>query len=183
MKNRRRRRYFINRSVQLRHMGMSALIVFIAALIAGWSAYSSIWYVIAERVQNEPQLHQILSEINKILLVRSILVILAGICCAVIITLFVSHRTAGPIFRIRKTLEDIGSGLIPGKIKLRTRDEFKELADAVNSVITKAEEMTGHNKEALDNIKKLLGELKQAEKKKMNEIEARVDEIMLFKEK
>ncbi len=164
-------------------MGMTALIVFIIALIAGWSVYSSIWYAITERIQDEPQLHQILAEINEILLIRSILVILAGICCAVILTLFISHRTAGPIFRIRNTLEELGSGLIPGKIKLRTRDEFKELADAVNSVISKAEEMTGHNKEAVENIKSMLGELKPDQNEKMDEIEARIDEIMVFEEK
>ncbi len=155
MKKWRRRRYFINRSVQSRHMGMTALIVFIIALITGWFVYSSIWYAITERVQNEPQLHQILAEINEILLMRSILVILAGISCAVILTLFISHRIAGPIFRIRRTLEELGEGNVPRKITLRQRDEFKELSEAVNSVIDKTEEISRVNREAVENIKNM----------------------------
>lgn len=59
---------------------------------------------------------------------------------------FISHRIAGPIYRIRKDILQILQSGKKQKIKLRTGDYFPELADAVNELIT--------NKMDIDNEKK-----------------------------
>ena len=155
MRTWKRRNYLINRSVQPRYMGMVALFICIISLITGWTIYSTTWIMITERVQGEPELAQILSELNTLLIVRTALVILAGMCVAVILTMFISHRIAGPIFRIGRTLLEIGQGGIPRKISLRQRDEFKELSEAVNSVIEKAEEISRDSAKTVENIRNL----------------------------
>ncbi|MBI4386761.1 MAG: methyl-accepting chemotaxis protein [Elusimicrobia bacterium] len=48
-----------------------------------------------------------------------------------------SHRLAGPIYRIKKTLEAVHRGESVSEVHLRERDEFKELADAVNRILRK----------------------------------------------
>ncbi len=153
MKKWKRRRYLINRSVQPRYMGMVALFICIISLATGWTIYSTTWVMITERM-SEPELAGMLAEINEILFFRTALVILTGVLTAVILTMFVSHRIAGPIFRIRRTLDEIAAGGIPPKITLRQRDEFKELSSAVNSVIDKAEEISRSNRETAENIRK-----------------------------
>ncbi len=154
----RRRKYLINRSVQPRYMCMVALFICIISLITGWTVYSNTWYMITERIQGEPELAHILADLNQMLFTRIALVILAGVCVAVVITMFISHRVAGPIFRINKTLEELGEGTLPRKIKLRQRDEFKELSSAVNSVIEKAEEINRANRAAAESLKKFSGQ-------------------------
>ena len=174
MKKWRRKKYLINRSIQFRYMGMIAIFVVFFSAITGWSIYLTTWITIIERIRGEPRLHQILDELFRILLFRSLIVIVAGICVAFIITLFISHRIAGPMFRMRRTLDELGRGVIPRKVTLRKKDEFKELSEALNSVIAKAEEMTEANKEIKRNI------LKYAEK--TPELKEEIEKMQLFEQ-
>jgi HAMP domain-containing protein len=159
MKKWKRRKYLINKSLQPRFMGMTALFVFLFSVISGWCIYSATWITITERIHGEPELYQILAELNETLLLRSLFVVLAGMCAVVIIMMFISHRIAGPLFRVRRILNELGEGIIPGKITFRKKDEFKELSEAVNSVIIRAEEMDAANKEVRKNILKYAGEI------------------------
>ena len=62
------------------------------------------------------------------------------------ITLFViwfaalelSHRIAGPVYRLEKELNDRLDGKKTGPIKLREKDELKTLADKINQLIERS---------------------------------------------
>lgn len=56
--------------------------------------------------------------------------------------LFYSHRIAGPVYKIKKNLDEMGQDNIGLDIKLRKWDEFKELAESLNKVKRKMEEET-----------------------------------------
>ncbi|OCC15639.1 hypothetical protein DBT_0990 [Dissulfuribacter thermophilus] len=47
--------------------------------------------------------------------------------------LFQTHRTAGPLYRFEKVLDEMNSGKIGFSVKLREKDEAKELADKLTS--------------------------------------------------
>jgi methyl-accepting chemotaxis protein len=49
-------------------------------------------------------------------------------------TLLVSHRIAGPIYRLEKAIEEFVSGNLKERIRLRKTDEFKEIETAVNKL-------------------------------------------------
>ncbi len=54
--------------------------------------------------------------------------------------LFISHKMAGPVYRIKKTLQEVADGKITlkdAKFKLRKRDELKDLVEALNSFLDK----------------------------------------------
>jgi nitrogen fixation/metabolism regulation signal transduction histidine kinase len=60
-----------------------------------------------------------------------------------------AHRLCGPVFIMRRTLEAVRRGERPEPIQLRRKDEFRELADALNETLLaldamdeKAEERT-----------------------------------------
>jgi methyl-accepting chemotaxis protein len=53
----------------------------------------------------------------------------------VVATIYVSHRVAGPVFRIEKDLLEIGQGDFTRRIILRRKDAIKKTASAINSVI------------------------------------------------
>ena len=44
----------------------------------------------------------------------------------------VSHRMAGPIYRIKMTLADMAKGDLRGDVRLREKDNFKSVAESLN---------------------------------------------------
>lgn len=53
----------------------------------------------------------------------------------ILLTLLMSHRIAGPIFRLERTAKAIGDGNLTTVVKLRDKDQLKELASQVNALI------------------------------------------------
>jgi methyl-accepting chemotaxis protein len=58
--------------------------------------------------------------------------IIIGGGAVIIITLFLSHRVAGPFYRFEITLDEMLNGDLSQKIWLREKDEGKELASKIN---------------------------------------------------
>jgi methyl-accepting chemotaxis protein len=52
-----------------------------------------------------------------------------------LLTLLMSHRIAGPLWRLEQTANAVGAGDFTLKVKLRDKDQLKDLADQVNSMI------------------------------------------------
>ena len=62
--------------------------------------------------------------------------IVAGGFLVVIASIFLTHRVAGPLFRFEKTLEEMKKGNFTPEIRLRSKDEAKELARMFNEFNT-----------------------------------------------
>ncbi|MBM3245635.1 MAG: hypothetical protein FJZ15_07605 [Candidatus Omnitrophica bacterium] len=75
----------------------------------------------------------VLRKVNIIIFV-SIPIILALVWTAALI---ISHRIAGPIYRMEKELDERISGAKHGPIHLRKKDEFKALVEKFNKLICK----------------------------------------------
>jgi len=58
--------------------------------------------------------------------------IVAGGVLVAVASMFLTHRVAGPLFRFEKTLEEMKKGNFNSEIRLRTKDEAKELAGMFN---------------------------------------------------
>lgn len=63
--------------------------------------------------------------------IGGIVIILAS-AATLTITLIGSHKIAGPIYRLERSLESIGNGNLSQKIKFRENDAIHELADNIN---------------------------------------------------
>lgn len=50
-------------------------------------------------------------------------------------SIFVTHKIAGPVYRFRKVLSEVSAGNLEISIKLRKRDDLKDLAEDLNNVI------------------------------------------------
>lgn len=65
-------------------------------------------------------------------------VIVVSIAVTLAVTLvfgiIMSHRMAGPLFRIQRELKKMAQGDLSGQVRLRKKDDFKSLAHAVNSL-------------------------------------------------
>lgn len=66
----------------------------------------------------------------------AIVVIIVGLT-TIFITLRVSHKIAGPLYRFKKVLEALGMGDFSSNFKIRHLDQLQDLADEFNAMITK----------------------------------------------
>ena len=51
---------------------------------------------------------------------------------AIVIILFISHKIAGPMFRLENDVKEIGKGNLTKRIRLREKDQITELAEEIN---------------------------------------------------
>ncbi len=78
----------------------------------------------------------------------SFFVIVSG---AVVVTLvswrvlILSHRLAGPIYRLEKDLQDIARGNFSMRIKFRKKDELKSIAEGINKILDEIEKRVEKN--------------------------------------
>lgn len=69
--------------------------------------------------------------LKQILTANWILIVIGG-TFLVIASMMLSHRIAGPLFRFEKALDNMNAGLLDDTIRLRGKDEGKELATKIN---------------------------------------------------
>ena len=61
--------------------------------------------------------------------------LVTGIVCFLILIiagLYISHRVAGPLYRLHKHMNDVADGKTTNEVKFRNKDYFPELAEAYN---------------------------------------------------
>jgi len=81
------------------------------------------------------------------------LVTLALITVAVIfVTIFISHRIFGPVFRFKKELHEVAAGDLTRRVNLRGKDNLTDLADELNSTISGLRDKVSGIKAEVENI-------------------------------
>ena len=117
----KRHTYLIKTGLQLRYMGILVACMLTVAMGVGWIIYHTSW----KQIVNTPDL-----SLDKLYLifesVNSQLVwwILAFIVIIAIISIFVSHKIAGPVYRLEESTKLIASGDLTHKVHLRQGDEL-----------------------------------------------------------
>ncbi len=76
-----------------------------------------------------------------------------------ILSIFISHKFAGPLFRLEKVAEAIADGDLTARANLRKGDELFETADTMNVMIEKLRQKLLKQKHLSDRICKKLTEL------------------------
>jgi len=61
--------------------------------------------------------------------------ILISVPLFMIVSIWVTHRFAGPIYRLEKSLKQIASGDLGLRVRFRSGDDFQELAALVNQIV------------------------------------------------
>lgn len=125
-----RKQYLIKKGVQLRFMIVIIVSMILIASVTWYSIYSAVMQTLYSQFHGE-NLALIKHAITYKLLMRSFLLIFA----IAIISVFISHRMAGPVYKFEQTIRALSQGKEVEEIKLRKRDEFYGLATAINALI------------------------------------------------
>ena len=125
-----RKRYIIKKGFQLRFMIIVIVSMFLIALVTSLSIYSAVMQTLVTQFHGE-NLALIKYAVTYKLFVRSLLLIVA----IAIMSVFISHRIAGPVYKFERIIRELAQGKKVEEFKLRKRDEFYELATAINDLI------------------------------------------------
>ena len=146
---------FIDRSYRLRFVSQFCICVLAVAVIS----LSAFYYLTDAETgityyQALLTLNGLRQNILPAMILTSLTVTIIITSAVLTITLFGSHKIAGPIYRLERSLESIGNGDLTLKVKFRPTDGISGLAEEINA-------LTGNLNEKISDISRMLKEIKK----------------------
>jgi len=134
----KRRIYFIEKSFQAKFiMKFCGLIglggVLTIGLLYLWAKGATTVSIVNSRVIVTTTADFILPLLIQTVIIVTILVAIATIA----VTLFVSHKIAGPLYRFKKIMEAMGEGDFLSQVKIRKGDQLQDIAKIFDNMIAK----------------------------------------------
>jgi methyl-accepting chemotaxis protein len=126
----KRRNYFIEKKFQTKYMLLTSLmlfsytLLFIAIIFAPYMLTLYLDYPLAEKAEAARALLLLHAKIWPW--------IGAIILTYAVVSIFISHKVAGPLFRLKRSLAMIAAGNLDIVIRLRKWDDLKDLAEHIN---------------------------------------------------
>lgn len=155
--NYKRRNYFINKTFQGRLILGYFLFMVVGCLIfATILVFLSADSMILVYQENDPQMDDAPFILIKQVVTAHLIAIIVGGVFVVIAALFITHRTAGPMFHFERSLDKMIQGKLDHVIHLRKKDEGKELAKKLNQFNQELSENVRQIRKRSQNIDDLL---------------------------
>lgn len=144
-----RKQYLIDQGFQLKWVGKIFLLMLLVSVVVGWTIYYAVWdattnqlkALVAQAVLSQSQVLPISSTIKSSIALGLLFRGLGGLFILAVLSIFLTHRIVGPIFKIKKTIRLISGGQVSERVFLRKHDEFKELAEELNALLDHLQEM------------------------------------------
>ncbi|MEW6586434.1 MAG: methyl-accepting chemotaxis protein [Nitrospirota bacterium] len=155
----RRRNYFIKKDLQGKYIFSFFIFVVLGSILFTliFSLLTSDTLTIVYKNYNVQVGKTPLMLLKEILSAHWIFIVAGGFV-VVILSMFLTHRFAGPIYRFEKSVEEMINGNLAFQIRLRSRDEGKELAQKINDLIATLSSRLGEMKKANTEIGRALSE-------------------------
>lgn len=147
----KRRKYLIKRAFQLKYIGIILFFILITAALSSVGVYLAIFPFLYEKLANvypQGRLVAVLKDANAKLFFSTVLLLPVAAWFGIIL----SHRVAGPWYRLENILRAIGEGSLIHEVKLRRGDELQSLAEAINGVIRNLESVNRKNQSCLKSL-------------------------------
>lgn len=169
MSKHRRRTYLIKSGLQLRYMGIIVSTMLLVAFGVGWIIYYTSW----NRIIGTPdltidKLADIFDGVNTTLL-QWVAIFAVAIAT---LSVFVSHKIAGPVYRLERSAKAIASGDLTQSVKLRQGDELADLQDAFNTMSESLRRMVAKDREVISRLVAAGNRLNEQLQKKKHDAES-----------
>jgi methyl-accepting chemotaxis protein len=139
-----RKIYIIKRAFQLRYIFIVLMFIFLTAVMSSIVTYLAIFPYLSEKLANvypQGRLVVLLRNANAKAMLSTFFVFPVAVWFSVIL----SHRIAGPWYRLEMSLQDLARGDLSCDISLRKNDELQSLAILLNKVIQNLREVANEN--------------------------------------
>jgi methyl-accepting chemotaxis protein len=175
----KRVKYLISARFQLKYIGLAFLFMFITAAICSYTVYYTGTMIFVEKLsQVYPQgrLVALLASINRSILLNVLLIM----PLIALIGLYLSHRIAGPIYRVERYLSEMAEGKLTSRISFRKGDEFTSLADKINGLTDSLRATISNQRTSLGKILTeldLIKKLADSRTASISEVDKNIDKI------
>ncbi|OGS44338.1 MAG: hypothetical protein A2539_01085 [Elusimicrobia bacterium RIFOXYD2_FULL_34_15] len=142
----KRRIVIIKRALQFKYIAVVIIAMLLVALTVGWDVYYTIGRAIIEL--NHSELFPLMVRINNLMLGKLIVLVVI----VFVISIFVSHKFAGPIFKFERSCDTIAEGDLTYRVYLRTGDELVDLQLKFNNMISELQKKISGDKEVCKTI-------------------------------
>lgn len=129
----KRRKYFIDKQLQTKYLVLTILLLaiytflFVVILIFPYIVPLTFDAPLEEQAEAARMLLTLHKSIWPAL--GAVILIMSSV------SIFITHKIAGPVYRFKQTLAEISGGNLDVSIKLRDKDDLKDLAEEFNLVI------------------------------------------------
>lgn len=163
----RRRNYFIKKRFQTSFIIKFCLLLLLACVIMGFAAYLLTEKTTTTSFENLRLTVKSTSDyILPILIYSSIMAVILVSLATIVIVLFISHRIAGPLYRLERSISDIGNGDLTVNTYLRQADEIKVLAEVLNKAVKGIREPLSSSKAKTEELEVEILSLRESLKKR-----------------
>ena len=128
----KRRQVIIKKSFQLKYAAVVLAAVLVTAVTVGADFYYSLNVFMREYLGEFPQIKELMESMNQMIYAKIVVLLVI----AVAVSLLVSHKFAGPLFKLEKTLINLHKGDLTEKMYLRAGDELKDFSEYINGIIS-----------------------------------------------
>jgi hypothetical protein len=141
MASNHRKIYLINPQFQIKFSLYVCLLIFLSSLIYPitifelLSSFLDFAALNAERIPEFRRLTNNLEEKRNNLIIVLVLWQLGFIGLAFVVNIFLTHKVAGPLFKLKKFFHAIANGEDHGKLYFRNGDYFSDLAESYNAAM------------------------------------------------
>lgn len=143
--------YLIKTGLQLRYMAILVVCMLTVSMSVGWIVYHTSWRQI---VNTEDLTIDKLSNIFEQVNTQLFWWVIAFTGIIAIISIFVSHKIAGPVYRLEESMKQLASGDLTHKVHLRHGDELEDLQNAFNKMSESLNKMVYKDREVIERLAK-----------------------------
>jgi len=149
----KRRNYFIKKEFQFKF-----ILKFCLIMLAGIVLSTCIVFIFSQDTLTSSFKNSSLvientgSAILPTILITNLITLAIIILAAIGVTLFISHRIAGPMFRFENDIRRVSDGDLKVRINLRKKDQFSAMAESFNLMASNLQEKVHSIDSSIDNI-------------------------------
>lgn len=184
-----RKNYFIAKDMQSRFAGTILLLALLVAVITACNIYV-LGSFFVERNATQAQQNDAWALIHDFIRdywPRLVVLVFVNVIIVFMVSIIYSHQTAGPAYKLEKSIKRIVDGDLTFQVSLRRNDNLKELAAALNELLDKFRTTLTKAKGLTDDISKKLGSMNDDAKfsqliEDSNQLRQLIDQFKLEKE-
>ncbi len=153
----RRRHYFVKPGFQIRYTGTTLGVMLLVLFVFAFIVYKSgSIQMVAEVSRSYPE--GIPGFMLKLIFKQIALTFLVTLPVIAIASIFLSHKIAGPLFKIERELKKIGAGDLGLRIRIRKGDELHSLVGEINKATANMERLLANIKGSTQKISSIVKE-------------------------
>ncbi|MBN2754038.1 MAG: methyl-accepting chemotaxis protein [Candidatus Goldbacteria bacterium] len=148
----KRKIYIVDKKFQYKFVLMLLFFILITVFTVSFTTFYVIWQNVIEEFFFVPEASKKLGDIyikTTELLILPLIVLSVVSCIAGIL---ISHRIAGPVYRMKKVAEEIAKGNLCVSVKFRKSDELHGLADSMNAMIAGVRNLVKEDRNTINKI-------------------------------